>query len=325
MKILITTYHQAFLKPGGGENELLEMVTNFSDNGVKADIYGHTSRPLDFYDAVVHFSAHGGGEQLLENIKKAGKPIILIPNYDYFSGDGSSTEVVKSHQALADLIIVRSDAARQIIIDDYDVDPNKVRTIKVGVKSAYGVKMRPGIFSEAYGIDNFGLWVGKIVEHKRHLETLKMLHDIDTDFVLLGGYQDKKYLQDCRQTSNNKTHFLGQIKPASEMLRAAYKDCSFYLELGDDYPGISAVEAFVCGCPMILKEHPWSREYFGDFPTYVSGNDANELADAISEIQENSSIHQTRFDKDLIRFIQPAPTSELKEAIEEITANLASK
>lgn len=321
MKILITTYHQAFLRPGGGENELKEMVTNFSDIGVKADIYGHTSRPLDFYDAVVHFSAHGGGEQLLENIKNSGKPIILIPNYDYFSSDKSSIGVVSSHQNLADMIIVRSNAARKIIIDEYDVDPKKVHTIKVGVKSAYSNSVKPNTFSDAYGIENFGLWVGKIVEHKRHLETLKMLQHVDTDLVLLGGYQDKNYLQECRQSSNKRTHFLGQIKPGSEMLRAAYRDCDFYLELGDDYPGISAVEAFVCGCPLILKEHPWSREYFGDIPTYVSGNDAAELEDAILKLKADSNARRSIDGKVIRPFIQPTPTSELKGAIETVLKN----
>ncbi len=85
MRLLLTTYHQAFLSPGGGETEFLQLAEYLSENGVRADFYGHGSRPLRQYDAVVHFSAVGGGEGLLRSIRDAGKPIILLPNYNFFN------------------------------------------------------------------------------------------------------------------------------------------------------------------------------------------------------------------------------------------------
>ena len=50
LTVLITTYHEAFVVRGGGEYELLAIT----------DIYGLHSRPLEYYDAVLHFSVHGG-------------------------------------------------------------------------------------------------------------------------------------------------------------------------------------------------------------------------------------------------------------------------
>lgn len=79
-----------------------------SENGVRADFYGPTSRPLRHYDAVVHFSAFGGGEDLLRTVRLAGKPIILLPNYNFFNPAPNSLPVVQEHLDLADLVILRT-------------------------------------------------------------------------------------------------------------------------------------------------------------------------------------------------------------------------
>src|SRR5947199_6420984 len=94
MRLLLTTYHQAFLAPGGGETEFLQLAEYMSEIGVRADFYGHTSRPLRQYDAVVHFSAFGGGEGLLRSVREAGKPIILLPNYNFFNPTSISQHTV---------------------------------------------------------------------------------------------------------------------------------------------------------------------------------------------------------------------------------------
>ncbi|MCC4118933.1 hypothetical protein LLG90_26650, partial [Aromatoleum toluclasticum] len=65
LTVLITTYHEAFVVRGGGEYELLSIADGLRQCGFIADILGPYSRPLEFYDVVLHFSVHGGGLSLL--------------------------------------------------------------------------------------------------------------------------------------------------------------------------------------------------------------------------------------------------------------------
>ncbi|MEP2944632.1 MAG: glycosyltransferase [Lentilitoribacter sp.] len=287
MKLLVTTYHQAFLTPGGGESELVELAGGFRDLGVQADIYSHLSRPLNTYDVVLHFSVHGGGEAMLEAVKSANKPIVILPNFDFLSDDKSAYGIVKRHLDLADLIVLRTEVEKSICVENYNIEPDKIAVIKISVDPIYSRQTPPQIFKEAYDIGNFVLWVGKITEHKRQLETIEMLTGSDINLVFIGGCQDKELLQKCRSIASENMRFLGNMSPASEMLNAAYNECSAYLELGDDHPGHSAIEAYVSGCPLILKKGKWSQEYFGSDAVYLDDVDAQNLIGAIDKTVKN--------------------------------------
>ena len=80
LKLLISTYSTAFLSIGGGESELVQVADILNKYGFEADIYGITSRPIEYYDAVLHFSVHADGMALYHAYINEGKKIILWPN-----------------------------------------------------------------------------------------------------------------------------------------------------------------------------------------------------------------------------------------------------
>ncbi|NTG62306.1 glycosyltransferase family 4 protein [Agrobacterium rhizogenes] len=314
MRLLLTTYHQAFLAPGGGETELHQLADYINDVGGRADLYGPNSRRLSTYDAVIHFSAHGGGERLLSEIKAAGKPIVLIPNFNFFDQQHSAHDIVQRHLDLADLVILRTNAEKELCQRNFAVSAAKIAVVPAGIAPGFGKPAEERLFQSAYGLDQYILWVGQIAEHKRQLEVITALRDIDIPLVFVGGYADKHYYDKCRAAAGENVRFLPYMQPASEILRSAMQSCAVYLELGDDYPGFSALEAALAGSPMVLNDHPWSRETFGDLPVYVDMLTSEALQNAIATAISSGAREQLT-QKMRRLHLQPGPTKQLLELI----------
>lgn len=326
MRLLLTTYHQAFLVPGGGETELRQLAELMVDQGVRADLYGPQSRRLSFYDAVVHFSAHGGGEILLDEIAAHDKPIVLVPNYNFFDGDRSSHQIIQRHLDLADLVVFRTNAEREICLKDFSLERERTCIVPAGISPAFAVPAEPDLFRSAYGIDRFVLWVGQIHPGKGQLAAIEAMSDLDLDLdlVFVGGYSDRPYYDQCKKSAGDRVRFLPFMQPNSEILRSAMQTCSAYLELGNDPPGFSAIEAALAGASLVLRDHPWSREVLGDAVTYVL-NDGREAIKSAVRIAASSPRSVTSSIALGRRHIQPAPTTELLQEIEKLLAQAGKR
>jgi glycosyltransferase involved in cell wall biosynthesis len=315
MRLLLTTYHQAFLAPGGGETEFLQLAEYMNESGIRADFYGPTSRPLRFYDAVVHFSAFGGGEGLLQNIRKVGKPIILLPNYNFFTPSPDAHAVVQQHFDLSDMVVVRTHAEAELCKKSFTIDHQKLVVVAPGISPTFARPVADDLFRSAYGLEKFILWVGILEEAKQQLEAVEALHDLEIPLIFIGGYRDRAYLQKCKAAARESVRFLPYLQPGSEIIRSAMQSCDVYLELGVDFPGHSAIEAGLAGAPLVLKEHPWSRELLGDDVIYIVPGRADAIREGVEMCLEQGkrNLLVRRIEQQLV---QPASTGRLIEQIE---------
>lgn len=296
------------------------MVDFLTDAGARADIYGPQSRRLSFYDAVIHFSTHGGGEALLRDIKGAGKPIILIPNFNFFDLKHKSVDVVQRHLDLADVIILRTEVERELCQNNFLVSGKSILIVPPGIAGGFGKPAEQALFQSAYSVNEFILWVGQLAEHKRQMETIAALKNIAIPLIFVGGYADRSYYDKCRAISGDNVRFLPHMLPASEILRSAMQSCSLYLELGDDAPGFSALEAALAGSPLLLRDHPWSRELLGDEPTYVSG-DSFEVLEQIVQTKLSQASSRIIGAKEWAEYVQPNPTIKMLSILSERIKN----
>jgi len=314
MRLLLTTYHQAFLAPGGGETEFVQLADYLNENGVRADFYGYTSRALRQYDAVVHFSAFGGGERLLHSIREAGKPIVLLPNYNFFNAAPISSQVVQEHLDLADLVVIRTHVESVLCKAAFDVDDRKLAIVPPGVNPSFSKLVPDDLFRSAYGLERFVLWVGALEEAKQQIEAIEALNDLEMPLIFVGGYRDRSYFEKCKAVASNHVRFLPYLQPGSDIIRSAMQSCDVYLELGIDFPGHSAIEAGLAGAPLVLHEHPWSREVLGDEVTYIAA-DNSAIRDGVSR-----ALHDNRrgllVNRIKREFVQPESTARLIEQIE---------
>jgi glycosyltransferase involved in cell wall biosynthesis len=317
MRLLLTTYHQAFLAPGGGETEFLQVAEYLNENGVRADFYGPTSRPLRTYDAVVHFSAFGGGEGLLRNIRQAGKPIILLPNYNFFMPSLDSLSAVQEHLDLADMVVVRTNVEAALCKDSFKIDRQKLVVVLPGVSPSFAKRVPDDLFRSAYGLERFILWVGALDEAKQQLQAIEALRGTEIPLIFIGGYRDRSYFDKCKAAAADSVRFLPYLQPASEIICSAMQSCDVYLELGTDFPGHTAIEAGLAGAPLVLRDHPWSRELLGDDVTYISTNSPDAIRGAVMSVLDGGK-HGLLVNRIKHQLIQPESTGRLIEQIERL-------
>ena len=282
LDVLITTYPQAFLYHGGGEAELLDLAANLRALGVKADIYGPHSRPLAAYDTVLHFSVQGSGLGIVEEVKRAGKRLVLWPNLWWVnSPSADERSLVQRFFDLADCVVFKSRTERDAVLAHVKLGDRKVAMSTWGVDPSYGRPADPMMFKTIYRLSDYILWLGIIEERKNQLTAIEALRDQSTPVVFIGDYRDKAYYDACIKTAPKHFRFLPHMPAKSEILRSALQNCRVYLEVPHDPPGLSALEAGLAERPLVLSSGAWSSEQFGDAAVLVDCSSRASIRDGV--------------------------------------------
>lgn len=267
-KVLLTTYHEAFLHHGGGEFELKSMSNALRKNGFIADIYGFDSKNIEEYDIVIHFSVHEGGLNLLEEIKKNKKTIILFPNL-YVNNIAPSTNLIGKFASLSDFVVFTSNAMKNHFCQFFDIDISKVKIIDTVFEANIGKQESQALFKSVFNLNEFALTYGILDPNKYQLQAIRVLKKIGLKFVLIGKYRDTDYFQQCKQIGGKETLFIDALAYNSDISNAAFRECTLFIELSKEPAGISAIVAGLNGCRIVLADTEWSRETFGKYAEYV--------------------------------------------------------
>lgn len=283
-KILITTYHQAFMVRGGGEYEMFSVADSLKSKGFIADIYSPYSRSIDNYDVILHFSVHGGGLGLLREIDKAGKPIVLWPNLWVQKRNDDLTGLVNAHVELAEAVVFKSQAELEQFQRWFALPTHKALLTTFGADPSYLRDAPVNLFKVLYDIERYAIWIGVIEPSKNQLSAIRVLRDHGIPLVLVGRYRDKDYYQQCQMAAGNDALFIEGLPKHSEIIRSALRESQFYIEVSYEPPGLSAIEAGLSGCRLLLSDSDWSREHFGGLATYANPSDASDISRAVDTV-----------------------------------------
>lgn len=265
--LLISTYHGAFLHPAGGEEELKILANSFQELGVTVDMYGPNSKPIDAYDAVLHFGTNLDGLAFVQAVKKANVKLFLWPNLWWSRcPDKDSIDSAQTFFNLADKIFFKSKAEKANNSIFSTIATNKTFYFPAFVSKAfYKINNKLGDqFKKLYGLENYLLWVGVIQESKNQLHLIKALKDFGLPLVFIGGVVDGEYFNECKKYSASKNIFIPNIPHDSDLLLGAISGCSMYVELSAEPAGLSALEAGVAGKTILLHNSDWTTEHFND-------------------------------------------------------------
>jgi len=283
MKILLTTYHQAFLIRGGGEYEIQLIAENLRQVGIDADIYGPYSRPIENYDAVLHFSLHPGGLDLLREINKKKKPIILWTNFwsiePISEGD---IFVIKEYLDLATIITFKSIAELKHLQNIVEIDSKKIRLCKSIADLSYIKKTSKDIFRELYGVDEFALMIGIVEPNKNQLSAIRAIKIFKSSLVIVGNHRDYSYFEKCKNEGGNQVIFIESLPQKSSLIRSALQGATCFIEVSLEPPGLSSIEAGLSGGNLVLSDMNWSREHFVNYAEYVDPVSINDIEKGIS-------------------------------------------
>lgn len=305
LKVLISTYPEAYLEKGGGEHEIHEIKNALRDLGVTADLYGPDSKPLKYYDTVLHFSLHEGGQSLLQTIKKAGKRIVLWPNIWLRDNIVMNLDSIQSQIDLADCVVFRSHSEAQNLTAKIHIPEDKIAFVRTGVQAFFSEPAEQNLFQSTYGVDEYILWLGLIEPVKNQLTAIKALRNIEIPILFVGGYRDKAYYDECIKAAPAHFLFLPPIPPRSELLRSALQNCTVYLETSMEPAGLSAIEAGLAGASLVLSDDPWTREHFGDLVIAVDPQDPVSINNGVQQVLNDRKLAKC---KDLVqqKYILPA-------------------
>lgn len=284
LRVLITTYHQAFLTRGGGEYELQSIAEGLRQLGVIADVYGPYSRSVEFYDVALHFSVHPGGLDLLREIAGRGKPIVLWPNLWPTALPSGAVHVVQEHAALAEFVAFKSQAERERLLAQVPIPAEKVVTCKWVADPSYLKPAPVDLFPSLYGVRDYALWFGIVEPVKNQLAAIRVLRRMGLPMVVVGRYRDAAYFRDCVSVGGNGVLFLEALPQKSEIVRSALRSASFYVELSFEPPGLSAIEAGLSGCRLLLSDSDWAREHFSQHAVYVDPASDEAIAEGVGRV-----------------------------------------
>jgi glycosyltransferase involved in cell wall biosynthesis len=283
-RVLLTTYHQAFLVSGGGEHEMYSIADALKQCGLIADIYGPYSRPIESYDAIIHFSVHGGGLEFLEYIKSFNKSVFLWPNVWLTEKDSNSLPMIKRFVELSEQLLFKSNSELENFVQYFPESKPKCNLIASGVDSSFSWSADADLFKSIQGVDRYAIWVGIIEPNKNQLGAIKAIKNKSLKLVLVGNCRDSEYLNECVQVGGDDLIIISSLPHKSELFRSALKGAEFYIEVGHEPPGLSAIEAGLCGCKLIISDSSWSREHFAEGAIYVDPLDGSSIASAIDNV-----------------------------------------
>jgi glycosyltransferase involved in cell wall biosynthesis len=278
----MTTYSTAFLVSGGGESELVQIAELLNNSGVQTDIYGINSRPLNFYQYVMHFSTHADGEDILREAIRRGKNVLLWPNV-WWTSTPSEPEI-KRITEISDRVnrlFFKSQTELNNFVTYIPVDHKKCIVVPIGVSDRFLLPVDMDLLPTVCDISNYVVCLGLIEPIKNQLALIRALNALSLNGLMIGGFRDEEYYQRCVKEAHSGIRFLPFIQPCSALLRSALANATLVAEPSFDPPGRSSLESAFLRKPLVLVDGPWQREHFGNGLSYASSGSAISIASAI--------------------------------------------
>ena len=196
----------------------------------------------------------------------------------------------------SDIILTCSEYSKKDIINIFSVDPEKIKVIPLSVSDIYKTENESGKISAAkakYGIEGRYIYYIGNFKHHKNVENLiiafrKILPKFkDLKLVLAGPktHLYQQYLSLIHVLSiQDSVIFTGKILPEDEP-HLLYNGAEVFVfpSLYEGF-GIPVLEAFSCGCPVILSNSSSFPEVAGDAGIYFEPQNKESIFEAISTI-----------------------------------------
>lgn len=228
-------------------------------------------------------------------------------------------------------IVTISESSKNDIINEYKVKPNKVSVVPLGIRDVNVSKMNKNEFIEKYNLKNpYVLFVGTLQPRKNIIKLVEAFSKIDNkylDLVIVGrrGWDFEKILNSPKEFGvSNRVKFLENV--TNEDLPLFYKHAEIFVlpSLYEGF-GLPILEAMQYGCPVITSSVSSLPEAGGDAALYFDPNDANEIAEKIEKVINNSKLKEEMVKKgheQVKKFSWEKSANEVLEVFEEIGKNV---
>ena len=208
------------------------------------------------YWNLTKYYIHTGNIEYLESWKKS---------------EGYRSEIIKGCK----MIYPASYLEMEMLKNDFGEDlPYKV--VYNGVKLAYINKIQ--INRNRNRTDFYILCAARICPRKNQLLLSDICYKLGMKLALAGPINNREYLNKCLEYKNVKyIGFLDEFKLANVYAHAKMHVLPSFVET----PGLSSLEAAVCGCNVVSTIEGSAQEYFQDMAVYCDPYDKHDIANAV--------------------------------------------
>ncbi|MBP5609268.1 MAG: glycosyltransferase family 4 protein [Lachnospiraceae bacterium] len=259
-------------------NKLNQLKTGFELNG-KVDIFHPT-----YYDP--YFLKY-----------KKGKTVVTVYDmihelyHDDYPEHLGQTDIIRKKELLyaSDHVIAISESTKKDIIKIYpDIPEDKITVIYLA--SEWGKEDR----AESFDLPkDYILFVGQRKDYKNFIIFMKAMKEIlgkhkDLYLLCLGG---GSFSDDEKKLTEPYNDRVIQKDISDTVLKQAYKNalCFVFPSMYEGF-GIPTLEAFNCGCPVILSNTSSMPEVGGDAAEYIDPLDAGCIAEKIEKVISDSDL-----------------------------------
>jgi glycosyltransferase involved in cell wall biosynthesis len=301
IKVLYFTHPCAFNIYGGAEIQILKTKMYLEKTGnCSIKLFDVFYDKFDDYDMLHIFQMDSALLSLFDLAKHKGLKTVLSPIWwesppipSFFAKIGPAAlarfylnwkvyriptslelDPFKRFLDLADIILPSSRMEISFLSRRFRVDPGKFFVVPNGVDERFA-KAKPDLFVEKYGVRDFILYVGKIERNKNSLSLVKVCKDIGIPTIIIGDPQplEEEYYAKCKRMaeSSHNVQFIGSLAHDSDELASAYAAAKvFVLPSWHEVASLSALEAGLAGCNLVLTQRSSAPEYFKESAVYVN-------------------------------------------------------
>ena len=233
---------------------------------------------------------------------------------------------------MASHVLADSDATRQAIVREYHVSPEKITVAYPGYRSNLKRQDNPVVLSAMkarYGIlGDYVLHIGRIQPRKNLQRLISVFHNLlprypELQLVLAGpmGWLSQPIRDHVQQLGIEKNVlFPGYIAEEDKSAMISGARVFAYPSLYEGF-GFPALEAQVCGTPLLTSTTSSLPEVAGDGAVFVDPEDEDAIAAGLRQLLEDDDLRQTcihRGHQNLKRFSWEKTAQTVQGAMEEM-------
>jgi glycosyltransferase involved in cell wall biosynthesis len=307
MKVALLTHLASSVLRGGPRIQLEQTAIELKRRGVDVlQITGENQIAQGDVDLVHIFGAGMGTYHIARALHLQSIPMVLSPIYitrrsplqvrtvrradrvmrRLFPGFWTDYGMIADMCSWSRICAPNTDAEGEIFRKAFDVPVDRIMKIPNGVEERF-LSTSPDLFVKTYGIKDFVLNVGHIGPGRKNVGRLiEALEGVDAPAVIIGRIEDTHEAREivARAKANSRLLILDHIEHGSKLLESAYKAARlFVLPSLFETPGIAALEAALSGAGVVITPHGGTKEYFGEFATYIDPYSVDAIRKGITQ------------------------------------------
>ena len=135
------------------------------------------------------------------------------------------------------------------------------------------------------------LCVGRIEPRKGQLVLLKCAKHLNLKITTIGNIRDQSYFNNMLSLNYDKWTHIDHVSSRKELICHYYSHKYYIQPSSMETPGISAMEALLCGCKLAICSKGGTFEYFKNNALYIKDQTFNEVCKVVINMLSNQNVN----------------------------------